>query len=69
MLRAAFIGLWLALSGSFALTAGIIGLPVAVIVIEIVRATVIVGLGVGAFSLGRAVVQEWRNPHNNEGSI
>jgi mannose/fructose/N-acetylgalactosamine-specific phosphotransferase system component IID len=69
MLRVACGGLWLALCASFALSAGIIGVPVAVILGEILRATVLIGLAVGAFTLGRAVVHEWRRGDNNESSV
>jgi len=69
MLRAAFIGFWLALCASFAVSAGIIGVPVGLILGEIVRATVLIGLAIGAFTLGRAVVHEWRKDDNNASSI
>ena len=69
MLRAACIGLWLALSASFAVSAGIIGMPMGVVVLEIARVTVWIGLAVGAFMLGRALVQEWGRDHNNESSV
>jgi hypothetical protein len=69
MLRAACVGLWLALCASFAVSAGIIGVPVALILGEILRATVLVGLAIGAFTLGRAVVHEWCRTDNNESSV
>jgi hypothetical protein len=69
MLRAACVGLWLALCASFAVSAGIIGVPLAVILGEILRATVLIGLAIGAFTLGRAVVHEWRKDDNNPSSI
>jgi mannose/fructose/N-acetylgalactosamine-specific phosphotransferase system component IID len=69
MLRAACIGLWLALSASFAVSAGIIGVPLAFIMFEILRVTVWLGLAIGAFMLGRALVHEWRRDDNNPSSI
>jgi uncharacterized membrane protein YccF (DUF307 family) len=68
MLRLACVGLWLAVSASFALSAGIIGMPAGMIVFEIVRVTVWIGLAVGAFILGRSLVQDWRRDDNNASS-
>ena len=58
MLRAACVGLWLALSASFAVSASIIGMPAGTIMFEILRVTGWIGLGVGAFVLGRILVQD-----------
>lgn len=69
MLRVACIGLWLALSASFAVSASIIGMPAGVIAFEIVRATVWIGLAVGAFVLARNLVRDWRRGDNNESSV
>lgn len=59
MLRVASLGLWLALSVSFAVSASIIGMPVGTIALEIVRATVWVLLAIGAVALVRALVRDW----------
>jgi|GEM_PF-6296640 uncharacterized membrane protein YccF (DUF307 family) len=68
MLRVACVGLWLALSASFALSASIIGMPAGMIAFEILRVTVWIGLAVGAFMLGRVLVQDWRRDDNNASS-
>lgn len=69
MLRAACVGLWLALSASFAVSAGIIGMPLGVILLEIVRTTLWVALAVGLIVLARMLVQEWRRSGNKESSV
>ena len=58
MLRVACVGLWLALSGSFALSAGIIGMPLGVIAFGIVHATLWVAFAVVAVVLARTFVHE-----------
>lgn len=58
MLRAACVGLWLAFSASFAVSASIIGMPAGTIMFEILRVTGWIGLAVGAFVLGRILVQD-----------
>lgn len=58
MLRAACVGLCLALSASFAVSASIIGMPAGTIMFEILRVTGWIGLAVGAFVLGRILVQD-----------
>ncbi len=64
MLRFACLGLWLAVSASFALSAGIVGMPAGMIVFEILRVTVWIGLGAGAFMFGRLLFQDWRRDDN-----
>ncbi len=59
MLQVASLGLWLALSASFAVSASIIGMPAGTIVLEIVRVTIWVLLAIGAVALVRALVREW----------
>ena len=68
MLRLACVGLWLAVSASFAMSASIIGMPAGMIFFEILRVTVWIGLAVGAFMLGRLLVQDWRRDDNNASS-
>jgi len=68
MLRLACVGLWLAVSVSFALSASIIGMPAGMIVFEILRVTVWIGLAIGAFILGRSLVHDWRRDDNNASS-
>jgi uncharacterized membrane protein YccF (DUF307 family) len=69
MLRVACIGLWFALSASFAVSASIIGMPAGVVAFEIVRASVWIGLALGAFLLARNLVHDWRRTDNNESSV
>ena len=60
MLKAAFIGLWMTLCGSFAMSAAIIGMPVSSIVYEVVRANIMLGAVISAFYLTFAAMHEWR---------
>lgn len=68
MLRVACVGLWSALSASFAVSASIIGMPAGMIVFEILRVTVWIGLAIGAFMLGRGLVHDWLRDDNNASS-